>query len=64
MKRSIYFNLSQWICVLTLLVALPLKAQQIISGKVSDDKGETLPYVSIYIDGTAIGTASNSEGEL
>ena len=62
MKRTLYKNLWQWSCLILLLAVLPLRAQQLISGKVSDEHGETLPYVSIYIEGTVLGTASNSEG--
>lgn len=50
-------------CLMSQFVALSAYAQQfVLSGKVSD--GEiALPYVSIYIEGTGRGTASNSEGE-
>ncbi len=33
-----------------------------IKGKVTDEKGETLPFASIYIKGTTKGTTSNLEG--
>ena len=49
--------------VLSQMLALSAFAQQfMLSGKVSDSSGEGLPYVSIYIEGTGRGTASNSEG--
>ena len=37
-------------------------AQQTISGKVTDENGEPLPGVSIFIDGTAQGTVTDIEG--
>ena len=33
-----------------------------LSGTITDEKGEPLPYVSIYIKGTTTGTTSNMEG--
>ena len=33
-----------------------------IKGKVTDEKGEALPFASIYIKGTTKGTTSNLEG--
>jgi len=55
--RDIYWSL--------LLVAfLPLNGfSQIISGVVTDENGEPLPYVSIYIDQTTRGTTTNTAGE-
>lgn len=35
-----------------------------ISGKVVDSKGEPIPFVNVFIDGTINGTASNIEGEF
>jgi hypothetical protein len=34
-----------------------------ISGKVSDDKGKPLPYASVFIKGSSIGTTANNQGE-
>ena len=34
----------------------------LITGHIYNDEGEPLPFASIYIMGTTIGTASNPEG--
>ncbi|GAA4460770.1 DUF5686 and carboxypeptidase regulatory-like domain-containing protein [Nemorincola caseinilytica] len=34
----------------------------VIKGKVTDTKGEALPYATVYIDGTTIGTTTNGAG--
>lgn len=44
------------------LVALPLLLFSQVRGKVTDPKGEPLPFVSIYVQGTTNGTTSNLEG--
>lgn len=45
------------------LITVSAAAQQfVLSGVVRDASGEELPYVSIYIEGTGRGTASNSDG--
>lgn len=50
-------------CLFSQLLSVSAFAQQfVLSGKVSEPSGEALPYVSIYIEGTGRGTASNSEG--
>lgn len=33
-----------------------------ISGKITDEAGEALPFASVYIKGTSIGTSSNEDG--
>jgi len=50
------------ILVFMALVVGQAKAQQIISGKITDLKGNPLPYVNIGIKGGKTGTVSNSEG--
>ncbi|MCX6270688.1 MAG: DUF5686 and carboxypeptidase regulatory-like domain-containing protein [Bacteroidetes bacterium] len=35
----------------------------VVSGKVTDEKGQPLPYANVYIKGTSIGTATNMQGE-
>ena len=51
---------------LSLLLFIALAAIQTeaakIKGKVTDEKGEALPFASIYIKGTTKGTTSNLEG--
>ncbi len=34
-----------------------------LKGKVTDDKGEPLPYATIYVKGTTTGTAANAQAE-
>lgn len=34
-----------------------------LKGKVTDDKGEALPYATVYVKGTTIGTAANANAE-
>ncbi|MBW7912558.1 MAG: carboxypeptidase-like regulatory domain-containing protein [Taibaiella sp.] len=34
-----------------------------LKGKVTDDKGEPLPYATVYVKGTTIGTAANANAE-
>lgn len=36
---------------------------QVIKGKVTDDRGNILPGVAVLVKGTAIGTATNNQGE-
>src|SRR5688572_12951615 len=45
-----------------LLLAGSLYAQKIVTGKVSDDKGNPIPGVSVQIKGTKSGTVTSSEG--
>ncbi|TNF25967.1 MAG: carboxypeptidase-like regulatory domain-containing protein, partial [Bacteroidetes bacterium] len=33
-----------------------------VDGKVTDEDGEPVPFVSVYIEGTTLGTTTNSEG--
>ncbi len=55
MKYSIFF------CLLFLIPA-SLLAQGIISGKVTDNRGEAMIGANIYIEGSYDGTSSNMEG--
>jgi len=50
------------ILVFMALVVGQAKAQQVISGKITDLKGNPLPYVNIGIKGGKTGTVSNSDG--
>ncbi len=50
-------------CILLLILLPTAVFGQVISGVVTDDMGEALPYVSIYIDQTTRGTTTNTEGE-
>lgn len=35
----------------------------LLSGKVSDTKGQAISFASVYVKGTTVGTSANSEGE-
>ncbi|OSZ78933.1 hypothetical protein CAP35_11995 [Chitinophagaceae bacterium IBVUCB1] len=35
----------------------------VLKGTVKDEKGEPLPFATVYIQGTTVGTAANAEGE-
>ena len=48
------------IALLTLLFFQIVQAQ--IKGTITNDKGEPLPFASIYLAGTSVGTTSNIEG--
>ncbi|MCF8246213.1 MAG: DUF5686 and carboxypeptidase regulatory-like domain-containing protein [Saprospiraceae bacterium] len=48
--------------ILLLSFALPIFLFSQVRGKVTDMKGEPLPFVSIYVQGTTNGTTSNLEG--
>ncbi len=48
---------------ITLLAALPILLGAQVRGTVTDQKGEALPFVSIYVQGTTNGTTSNLKGE-
>jgi len=51
------------LCLLMLLTAATAAPIRDISGKVTDEKGEALPGVTVLIKGTTIGTATNANGE-
>jgi len=43
-----------------MLAASPLTAQ--LSGRITDNLGQPLPFASVYFQGTSVGTTSNAEG--
>jgi len=45
----------------SILFVLPCFAQ--VFGTVSNGEGERLPFASVYLQGTSIGTTTNDEGE-
>ena len=64
-KLTIYCMLKEVIRLILLLIGICgpiILLSQTISGVISDEEGEPLPYVSIYIDQTSIGTTSNALG--
>ncbi|MDN5202378.1 SusC/RagA family TonB-linked outer membrane protein [Fulvivirgaceae bacterium BMA10] len=66
--RNLEFNQKGWIILLVVMMIqiLPSHAQEqtTVSGKVTDENGEPLTGVSIFIDGTTQGTTSGLEGEF
>ncbi len=50
--------------ILLLIVLLASTASAaVIKGKITDTKGEPLPFATVYIEGTGIGTAANAVAE-
>ncbi len=50
--------------IFTLLITFAsVVAWSQVKGVISDEKGNPLPFVSVYIDGSYIGTTSNEQGE-
>ena len=47
---------------LTLFLITVVKAQETITGTVTDTEGNTIPYVNILLSGTTTGTTTNEEG--
>jgi hypothetical protein len=45
------------------LLFFPLLAQAQVAGKVLDNKGEPLPYATVYVRNTSNGTVANASGE-
>ncbi len=55
--RKFYFSL-----IMCLLVAAQAQAQRTVSGKVTDDVGESLPGVNVVIKGTTTGSTTDLDG--
>jgi hypothetical protein len=55
MKAPIFF--------LFLILTMHAGAQQIISGRITDKKGDPIPFANIYIEGSYDGTTSDEEGQ-
>ena len=49
--------------VLLLTFTTALGQRIILSGKISDEKGQGIPFASIYVKNTSKGTSANAEGE-
>lgn len=53
----------KWISFITLFTFLSLTLEAaVIKGKVTDTKGEPLPFASVYLKGTTKGTTTNVDG--
>ncbi len=49
---------------IALLCAMNVAAQSVITGTVNDDRGESLPGVSVLVKGTTAGTITDAEGKF
>ncbi len=54
--------LPHFLLFVILLVDLPSFAQSVLSGTVTDEKGEPLPFATLYVNNTTQGTTTNVEG--
>ncbi|MEM1135403.1 MAG: carboxypeptidase-like regulatory domain-containing protein, partial [Bacteroidota bacterium] len=63
-KDKSFLRLSSLIVLFSIICASTVFAQIKVSGKVIDNKGETLPGVSILEDGTSNGTVTDVNGEF
>ena len=61
MTRNILFPVILLLLCLTSARALPVRD---LTGKVTDESGAPLPGVTVLVKGTAIGTATNTEGNF
>lgn len=50
--------------LITLLLTALQAVAGSIDGKVNDEDGNPVPFVSVYVEGTTIGTTTNSEGNF
>ncbi len=47
-----------------LLLFIPFIANcGVLKGKITDEKGEALPFATVFVQGTTLGTSANAEGE-
>ncbi|MDB5029322.1 DUF5686 and carboxypeptidase regulatory-like domain-containing protein [Mucilaginibacter sp.] len=54
---------SAFICFL-FFIGFKVSAQQVsVSGKITDDTGNPVPFASVYIQNTTLGASANSEGD-
>ncbi len=62
--RAKTFNYLKCLFALLLLMGLSnvMMAQQTISGVVTDDAGEALPFANVFVEGTTIGTTTDIDG--
>jgi len=54
---------AMFLCIL-MVVSSSLFAQNIVTGSVKDDTGQSLPGVSVVVKGTTIGTVTDAEGKF
>ena len=63
--KNYYPNLMQKIlfAIIPLLVCICNANAAVLKGKVTDTKGEPLPFATVYVKGTTMGTAANAQAE-
>jgi Family of unknown function (DUF5686)/CarboxypepD_reg-like domain len=53
----------KYACALILCISAAFVAHAgLLTGKITDTKGATLPYATVYVEGTTTGTTANSDG--
>lgn len=57
--RKLFFLLLGMLCL-----TMQLWAQRVVTGKVTDEKGNPLPNASVLVKGTTTGTATNADGSF
>lgn len=62
--RGLPNSLRLLLVVCAFLLSVPLSAQSIVKGKVTDNDGTGIPGVNIIIKGTALGTATDAGGDF
>ena len=66
MKLTLYFKPATWLLIVGCLLLQTARAQQAasarVTGRVTDDRSEPLPGVSVLIKGTTTGTATDVDG--
>lgn len=51
-------------CIALLLIMLPCALEAgVLKGKIKDTKGEPLPFATVFIQGTTMGTSANAEAD-
>ena len=51
--------------ILLIVISLPYYGLAgVLKGKVTDEKGEPLPYATIYVQGTTVGVSANGKGDF
>src|SRR5262245_4042005 len=61
-----YYQMHKICCLATVLIVFILAPDSVFAqvyGKVLDEKGEPLPYATVYVRGTSNGTVTNAKGE-
>ncbi len=57
------FNFKYLLCCICLLMPCFVFAG-VLKGKVIDDQGQTLPYATVFVEGTTMGVSANGNGDF